>query len=94
VAWGSRGGETGSGRPNGSENGRSRGASHTGPDPSYFGHARPEVLALVPETARAVLDIGCGSGRLGEALRARQRAEVGGVELNEAAATAARTRLD
>jgi len=63
-------------------------------DRVYFGHARPEVLALIPETARAVLDIGCGAGRLGEALKARQHVEVVGVELNEAAAAAARQRLD
>ena len=63
-------------------------------DPFYFGHARPEVLALIPETARAVLDIGCGAGRLGEAIKGRQPAEVVGIELNEAAATAARRRLD
>ena len=67
---------------------------HNAHDPTYFGHARPEVLALVPETARAVLDIGCGAGRLGEALKARQQAEVVGVELNESAAAAARRRLD
>jgi Glycosyl transferases group 1/Methyltransferase domain len=63
-------------------------------DPFYFGHARPEVLALIPETARAVLDIGCGAGRLGEAIKARQRAEVVGIELNAKAAAAARQRID
>jgi 2-polyprenyl-3-methyl-5-hydroxy-6-metoxy-1,4-benzoquinol methylase len=63
-------------------------------DPVYFGHVRPEVLALVPTTARSVLDIGCGAGRLGEALKARQEVRVVGLELNESAATAARQRLD
>ena len=70
------------------------GSAQNAHDPFYFGHARPEVLALVPETARAVLDIGCGAGRLGEALKARQQAEVVGVELNPAAAQSARQRLD
>jgi spore maturation protein CgeB/SAM-dependent methyltransferase len=63
-------------------------------DLSYFEFARPEVLALVPESAKRILDIGCGTGRLGEALKARQRAEVVGIELYEPAALAARQRLD
>ena len=64
-------------------------------DPFYFEHARPEIAgASVPTSARSVLDIGCGAGRLGEALKARQPAEVVGIELNEAAAAAGRQRLD
>jgi 2-polyprenyl-3-methyl-5-hydroxy-6-metoxy-1,4-benzoquinol methylase len=61
---------------------------------SYFDHVRPEILALIPQTARQVLDIGCGAGRLGEALKARQTAEVYGIEYDEQAAQAARRRLD
>ncbi len=60
----------------------------------YFDFARPELLALIPESARHVLDIGCGSGRLGGALKARQPATVVGIELNAKAGEAARTRLD
>jgi len=77
-----------------------RGISHSAEhasaahDPFYFGHTRPEVLALVPPTARRVLDIGCGAGRLGEAIKTRQQAEVAGIELDEAAAAVARLRLD
>jgi len=64
------------------------------PDPFYFGHVRPEVLALIPETARRVLDIGCGAGRLGEAIKQRQGANVSGIEFDARAAAAARQRLD
>jgi len=63
-------------------------------DLSYFEFARPELLALIPQSARKVLDVGCGAGRLGEALKARQPAEVVGIEVVEPAAEAARARLD
>ena len=49
------------------------------PDPVYFGYPRPEVVGLVPQNARRVLDIGC-SGRLGEAIKQRQGASVSGVQ--------------
>jgi len=51
-------------------------------------------LALIPDSARRVLDIGCGAGRLGDALKARQQAEVWGVERSDQAAELARQKLD
>jgi O-antigen biosynthesis protein len=65
-----------------------------GRDRSYFEHARPEILALIPRSARAVLDVGCGAGRLGVTLKARQECTVVGVEYDEEAAARARERLD
>jgi 2-polyprenyl-3-methyl-5-hydroxy-6-metoxy-1,4-benzoquinol methylase len=65
-----------------------------GRDLGYFEFARPEVLALIPESARRVLDVGCGAGRLGEALKRRQPVEVVGIEFIGQAARAARQRLD
>ena len=56
--------------------------------------ARPDVQELVPTTASRILDLGCSSGALGAALKARQGAEVVGVELDPSYAEAARTRLD
>src|SRR5206468_6051802 len=53
-----------------------------------------QVLTLVPETARRILDIGCAAGRLGEAIKQRQAANVTGIELDESAAEEARSRLD
>src|SRR5262249_4985230 len=63
-------------------------------DPSYYGFARPEIVALIPLSARQVLDIGCGAGRLGELLKRRQSVVVTGLELNPQAAGRARTVLD
>lgn len=63
-------------------------------DPGYFEFDRPELVALVPATARDVVDVGCGAGRLGAALKARQECRVVGVEHDPAAAAVARTRLD
>jgi methionine biosynthesis protein MetW len=55
---------------------------------------RPDVRALVPRSARRILDIGCASGALGAALKESQPAEVVGVELDDTYATDARARLD
>jgi GT2 family glycosyltransferase/tetratricopeptide (TPR) repeat protein/2-polyprenyl-3-methyl-5-hydroxy-6-metoxy-1,4-benzoquinol methylase len=63
-------------------------------DSCYFDFARPELLALIPKAARTVLDIGCGAGRLGVAIKARQPAEVTGIEFVPEAARAAQGRLD
>ncbi len=81
-----------------SVSGRSSAASQpvdgTAKSSAYFGFARPEVVELVPRSARRVLDVGCGSGRLGAAVKVRQAAEVTGVEADREAAEAARRRLD
>lgn len=60
----------------------------------YFEHDRPEVRQLVPEAARRILDVGCGTGRLGEALRATRQVHVTGIEQDPAAARRAAECLD
>jgi GT2 family glycosyltransferase/2-polyprenyl-3-methyl-5-hydroxy-6-metoxy-1,4-benzoquinol methylase len=60
----------------------------------YFRHRREEVLAAVPDTARTILDVGCGAGVLGAALRRRQACEVWGIETDVEAAAEARAALD
>lgn len=64
------------------------------PVPTYYGHERPEVVALVPEDAGRVLDIGCAAGRLGAAIKRRQPCHVMGVELDHVVAERARAQLD
>jgi 2-polyprenyl-3-methyl-5-hydroxy-6-metoxy-1,4-benzoquinol methylase len=62
--------------------------------PRYFDCPRSDLLPLIPASARRVLDIGCGAGRLGESIKARQQAEVFGIELDPDAARVATGRLD
>lgn len=59
-----------------------------------YENPRPEIQALVPLDARRILDLGCSSGALGAALKARQGCEVVGIELDPAYAADARERLD
>ena len=61
---------------------------------TYYEFDRPDVLELVPRPAQRVLDIGCGGGKLGAAIKSRQSAHVTGIELNPAAIDAACQRLD
>ena len=65
-----------------------------GRETDYYDFARPELLERIPPSAKRILDVGCANGRLGEAIKTRQDAEVIGIEMNPSAAAAARTRLD
>jgi trans-aconitate methyltransferase len=56
--------------------------------------SRPEVRALVPLSARRVLDLGCSSGAIGAALKERQPVEITGIELSPEYAADAAGRLD
>ena len=60
----------------------------------YFECSRPELVPFVPESARKILDVGCGAAGFSAALKTLRQAEVWGVELNEAASKIARERLD
>ena len=60
----------------------------------YYQYQRPEVLALIPECAKRILDVGCGAGVLGASLKHRQPCEVTGIEFVIEAAALARDKLD
>ncbi len=61
----------------------------------YYGNERREMLPFVPAEARRILDVGCGRGSFGAALKERlSSAEVWGIEMNSTAATEARQVLD
>jgi predicted TPR repeat methyltransferase len=60
---------------------------------SYFEQARPELVAQLPERLGRLLDVGCGAGGVGRALR--DRADfIAGIELEEEVASAAREAYD
>lgn len=61
---------------------------------AYFANARDDVLAFVPAGVRRILEIGCGTGEFGAALKRRGDVEIVGVELVEASAALARRHLD
>jgi 2-polyprenyl-3-methyl-5-hydroxy-6-metoxy-1,4-benzoquinol methylase len=61
----------------------------------YFGHARTDVLAHLDRVPFRLLEIGCGAGATLAALRERGEVTAAmGVELDEAAAEAARAHFD
>jgi 2-polyprenyl-3-methyl-5-hydroxy-6-metoxy-1,4-benzoquinol methylase len=55
---------------------------------------RSDVQAVVPLSARCILEIGCSTGVLGASLKARQPATILGVEFDAAYAEEARRSLD
>lgn len=60
----------------------------------YYRLPRQEVAALVPASAKRVLDVGCGAGALGHHLKQRQPCWVSGIEVVPGVAEQARGVLD
>jgi O-antigen biosynthesis protein len=64
-------------------------------DPGYYENERRDVARLVPGYARRILDVGCGSGKLGSLLKVEHpHCHVTGVEINTAVAAEAGAVLD
>ncbi len=61
----------------------------------YFDNINPDLLAAIPFSANRILELGCGTGRFGEAVKRRlPKTEYHGVELNAQAGALAERRLN
>jgi 2-polyprenyl-3-methyl-5-hydroxy-6-metoxy-1,4-benzoquinol methylase len=60
----------------------------------YYGAVRGDILHLIEPTGKRILDVGCGGGGTGKALRDLGAAEVVGIEFIPEAAARASTVLD
>jgi 2-polyprenyl-3-methyl-5-hydroxy-6-metoxy-1,4-benzoquinol methylase len=67
---------------------------HDAADDPYFGNPRPDMAPFIPEGLERVLELGCGSGLFGEALKRSGVREVVGIEASPGPARAAAQRLD
>ena len=60
----------------------------------YYDNVREEMLKYLPETAKKILDIGCGNGAFASIVKQKNDAEVWGIELMDEEAKAAVDVLD
>ena len=60
----------------------------------YYGNLGDDLIKLIPQDARKILDIGCGHGLIGKRLKEAGNIEVVGIEVNPAAAEEAKKNLD
>ncbi|MEI7640226.1 MAG: class I SAM-dependent methyltransferase [bacterium] len=61
---------------------------------NYYKSNREEMLEFVPNTAKAILDIGCSEGNFGRLLKQRNNAIIYGVEIDNASYKKAKNKLD
>jgi len=61
---------------------------------NYYKNVRYDLLPLVPEDAKCILEVGCAEGMTGKELKKRPGLFVAGIELNKDAAELARSELD
>ena len=61
---------------------------------SYYAEPRTDIRSLVKAAGARILDVGCGEGVLGAALKADGAEYVAGIEFYASAAEQARNRLD
>jgi glycosyltransferase involved in cell wall biosynthesis/SAM-dependent methyltransferase len=61
---------------------------------NYYKNIRHDLIPLVPEDAKCILEVGCAEGMTGNELKNRRDVFVAGIENNKAAAEMARKVLD
>lgn len=60
----------------------------------YFESERGDIIALIPDGARRLLDVGCGFGMMGKRLKEERGAEVIGIESEDRAISIASGNID
>ena len=60
----------------------------------YYSNQRPDLVAELPRPLGSVLDVGCGEGAVGRLLRREGAQRLTGIEIEPAAAAAARAVYD
>ena len=60
----------------------------------YFTNVCDEMLRYIPQNAKCILDVGCGSGSFGEMIKSLSKVEVWGIEIAEDAAKEAASKID
>lgn len=63
-------------------------------DPHYYSHARDDLIRLIPAGTTKVLEVGCGAGMTGKALREKGFEKIVGIEINEEVARGGRAYYD
>lgn len=62
---------------------------------NYYRHPRMDLIALIPDTAQSILDVGCAEGAIGQYLKARRPGiRCVGIEADPIAARSAETIYD
>jgi len=69
-------------------------ASMNDKSPSYYENVRNDLIPLIPNGAKCILEVGCAAGMTGQELKKRFGAFVAGIELNIKAAALAKNVLD
>lgn len=62
--------------------------------PDYYSNPRPEMLEFIPESAKTILDVGCGQGDFAARAKAERHVIAWGVDIDSASVTIAQNRLD